>query len=72
MFFCPTCANMLHVENTLEKETRFFCQTCPYVCKVKTTITNDVPIKKKEVEQIMGDAFAKAPVTSGIQIRNFT
>ena len=30
VFFCPTCANMLLVENEINGM-RLFCQTCPYV-----------------------------------------
>ena len=30
VFFCPTCANMLLVENEINGM-RLYCQTCPYV-----------------------------------------
>lgn len=54
MLFCPTCSNLLLVEATMDRLTRWYCQTCPYVCSVKHKLMHDVEIKKKQVDDVMG------------------
>jgi len=54
MHFCPNCSNLLLVEVT--SCVRFFCQTCPYVCNVTKPIYSELPLVKKEVDDVMGGA----------------
>ena len=53
MLFCPTCANILLTEKTIN-DFRFFCKTCPYVFKVTQTIENIVHLDRKEVDDVLG------------------
>jgi len=63
--FCPTCANVLLVENGPGNRMRFYCQTCPYVFRIDQKISNKMPLERKKVDDIMGDALANAPETEG-------
>jgi DNA-directed RNA polymerase subunit M/transcription elongation factor TFIIS len=50
--FCPTCGNMLLLENM--GEFRFYCQSCPYVQNIVRAISTGVQLKKKEVQSVRG------------------
>ncbi len=55
LMFCPTCANILAVEegpNCL----RFSCSTCPYVHNITKRIENRTYPKLKEVTVVDDDA----------------
>lgn len=53
--YCPTCANLLLVELTeAYKNLQYFCQTCPYVYTIDKRITRSIPLKKKEVDDVLG------------------
>lgn len=40
MLFCPTCANLLMVEEAPECGLRYSCNTCPYIYSIKSTVTS--------------------------------
>eukprot|EP00244_Chara_vulgaris_P006643 TRINITY_DN2513_c0_g1_i1.p2 TRINITY_DN2513_c0_g1~~TRINITY_DN2513_c0_g1_i1.p2 ORF type:complete len:111 (-),score=24.68 TRINITY_DN2513_c0_g1_i1:133-465(-) len=55
MEFCPTCANLVLVEFAKEGgQLRYFCQTCPYVYNIDRKVSKKLPIKKKEVDDVLG------------------
>ena len=57
MLFCPTCANILLTEKTLN-DFRFFCKTCPYVFVVEQKFENKMHLDRKEVDDVLGGAEA--------------
>mmetsp|Transcript_17518 Transcript_17518/g.45818 ORF Transcript_17518/g.45818 Transcript_17518/m.45818 type:complete len:112 (-) Transcript_17518:170-505(-) len=57
LIFCPTCGNILTLqERSLVEENRFYCMTCPYVQVIEAPVaighTNQ---DKKEVAHLIGD-----------------
>lgn len=40
MLFCPTCANLLMVEEAPACGLRYACNTCPYIYDIKSTVTS--------------------------------
>lgn len=63
LLFCPTCANILEVE---EGPTcyRFSCATCPYIYNITKRISNRTYPKLKEVDDVLGGAAAWENVDS--------
>lgn len=61
--FCPTCANILVVQ---EGPTgfRFVCCTCPFVHNIRHKISSRVYPKQKEVDDVLGGAAAWENVES--------
>mmetsp|Transcript_41299 Transcript_41299/g.54288 ORF Transcript_41299/g.54288 Transcript_41299/m.54288 type:complete len:106 (+) Transcript_41299:125-442(+) len=57
MLFCPTCGNLLLVENS-PTGMRFFCQTCPYIYAIHQKVSKKIPLKRKEVDDVLGGAAA--------------
>ena len=57
MLFCPTCANMLLIEDT-KIELRFYCKSCPYIFVVTETIENKMQLEVKEVDDVLGGSDA--------------
>ena len=57
LMFCPTCANILSVEEG-PNCFRFSCSTCPYVQNIKSKISNRTYPKLKEVDDVLGGAAA--------------
>lgn len=55
--FCPTCANILGVEEG-PKSLRFACSTCPYVHNITKRIGNRIYPKLKEVDDVLGGSAA--------------
>ena len=52
MLFCPTCGNILLLEN-VSGALRFFCKTCPYVFNVNQKIKRiETFDDKKEVDLV--------------------
>ena len=52
MLFCPSCANLLLIEN--EDGQDFFCQTCPYTYNIQKRVIflielNGTQSKKKSI-----------------------
>uniref|UniRef100_A0A2A4JH80 DNA-directed RNA polymerase subunit n=1 Tax=Heliothis virescens TaxID=7102 RepID=A0A2A4JH80_HELVI len=64
MLFCPTCANVLMVEEGPESGLRYACNTCPYVYNVKRKVSSRTFPKLKELDYIMGGAAAWENVDS--------
>lgn len=64
MLFCPTCANLLLIEQS-SNEYRFFCKTCPYIFPVQYKIENKVHLKRKQVDDVLGgkDSWANVAQT---------
>ncbi|CAM6023129.1 unnamed protein product [Sphagnum balticum] len=55
MEFCPTCANLLLIENArMGKPLRFFCPTCPYIFPIERKISKKLVLKQKEVADVLG------------------
>ncbi|CAM6129086.1 unnamed protein product [Calypogeia fissa] len=68
MEFCSTCANLLLVEHaSLGRLLRFFCPTCPYVYSIERKISKKLPLKQKEVDDVLGgeDAWKNVDRTEG-------
>lgn len=57
MHFCPTCGNLLLLEST-DGTLRFYCQTCPYIYNLKATVSSEVPLEHKAVDDVLGGAEA--------------
>jgi len=55
VYFCPYCANMLLIEYGREGATRFYCQTCAYVCPIPRKLTKTFHLKRKAVDDVLGD-----------------
>ncbi|GAM25119.1 hypothetical protein SAMD00019534_082940, partial [Acytostelium subglobosum LB1] len=49
MLFCPSCANMLLVENG-DMGVRFYCPTCPYIFNINNKVVSKVPLRRKQIE----------------------
>ncbi|PRW32558.1 transcription factor S [Chlorella sorokiniana] len=64
LVFCPTCGNLLLVENH-DGQNIYACQTCPYVYYIDREISKSVPLKRKEVEPVLGgeEEWKNAPRT---------
>jgi DNA-directed RNA polymerase III subunit RPC11 len=68
--FCPSCANMLLVTTNAGGDSspclKLICQTCPYTYDVKTTLRDDVPVTRKEVDDVLGgdDAWKNVDKTT--------
>jgi len=57
LMFCPTCANILQVEegpNCL----RFSCSTCPYIHNIGKRIGSRTYPKLKQVDDVLGGSAA--------------
>jgi DNA-directed RNA polymerase III subunit RPC11 len=54
--FCPTCANMLLVEQTSSSNMRFFCQACPYVHNIYNLSAENLRLDRKKADFIIGSA----------------
>ena len=57
--FCPSCANMLLVTTNAAGADaspclKLICQTCPYAYDVTKTLRDDVPVTRKEVDDVLG------------------
>ena len=53
MHFCPLCGNMLLMEEG-GHGMRFCCPTCPYLHNLRRVYSSKVPIKKKQVDDVLG------------------
>lgn len=63
MLFCPTCGNLLLVEESATC-LRFSCSTCPYISNIKRKISTRIYPKLKEVDHVMGGSAAWENVDS--------
>ncbi|KAF2757879.1 hypothetical protein EJ05DRAFT_370535 [Pseudovirgaria hyperparasitica] len=73
LLFCPVCSNLLTVSkmpvNPLWPEesgkNRFECRTCPYMFMITQRMMERKPMKRKEVEDVLGgeDAWANVDKT---------
>lgn len=64
LVFCPTCGNILGVEEGPASYMRLACSSCPYVYNItKCTSTRTYP-RLKEVDDVLGGAAAWANVDS--------
>lgn len=57
LMFCPTCANILGVEETVNC-LRFACNTCPYVYNISRRMGTRTYPKLKEADDVLGGAAA--------------
>jgi len=64
LLFCPTCANILEVEEGRSASYRFSCSTCPYVYNITKRISNRTYTTLKEVDDVLGGAAAWENVDS--------
>lgn len=62
-YFCPTCANLLIVEESSEGM-RFSCVTCPYVFPIKKRVSYKIYPKLKALDDVLGGADAWKNVDS--------
>lgn len=58
LFFCPTCGNLLFIEEDTVGRNRFSCSTCPYICHINRKVSNRTYPKLKEVDHVMGGTAA--------------
>lgn len=63
LLFCPTCSNILLVEEGLDGF-RFACNTCPYVHNIKQKISSRKYPRLKDVDDVLGGAAAWENVDS--------
>lgn len=47
LLFCPTCANLLLIEESAQGYLRFSCNTCPYISKIDRKLSSKVYPKLK-------------------------
>ena len=65
LLFCPTCSNVLSVEEASgETLYRFACPTCPYVYNISKKVGSKVYPKLKEVDDVLGGKAAWENVDS--------
>jgi len=64
LFFCPTCGNLLLIEEDTLGRNRYSCNTCPYICHINRKISNRTYPKLKEVDHVMGGSAAWENVDS--------
>lgn len=62
LLFCPTCGNVLHVEEYTAL--RFSCNTCPYIFNIARKVSNRTYPKLKEVDDVLGGSAAWENVDS--------
>ncbi|XP_045110240.1 DNA-directed RNA polymerase III subunit RPC10-like isoform X1 [Portunus trituberculatus] len=63
LYFCPTCANLLIVEES-PQGMRFSCVTCPYVFPIKRCVSYKIYPKLKALDDVLGGAAAWKNVDS--------
>ncbi|XP_071519495.1 DNA-directed RNA polymerase III subunit RPC10 [Panulirus ornatus] len=63
LYFCPTCANLLIVEEG-SLGMRFSCVTCPYVFPVKRCVSYKIYPKLKALDDVLGGSAAWKNVDS--------
>ncbi|XP_076249626.1 RNA polymerase III subunit K [Calliopsis andreniformis] len=63
LMFCPTCGNVLRVEEALAG-LRFACNTCPYVFNIARRVSSRTYPKLKEVDDVLGGSAAWENVDS--------
>ena len=61
--FCPTCGNLLAVEEG-PRGYRFACNTCPYIQNVTKKVSSVQYPKMKEVDDVLGGQSAWENVDS--------
>lgn len=65
LLFCPTCANVLVVEEgTGSSSYQFACKTCPFIYSITKKISDKRYPKLKEVDDVLGGESAWANVDS--------
>ncbi|KAJ1957999.1 putative Rpc11-DNA-directed RNA polymerase III subunit C11 [Linderina pennispora] len=66
MHFCPSCSNLLLVENGVGEngETCLVCQTCPYQFPIRRQMISRTILKRKEVDDVLGGEEAWKNVDS--------
>ena len=62
LMFCPTCANILQVDEGNHSQLRFSCSTCPYVHNIAKRIGSRTYPKLKEV--LITNSFWKSSFKS--------
>ncbi|KAL7753410.1 RNA polymerase III C11 subunit [Sorochytrium milnesiophthora] len=63
LIFCPSCGNMLLIHNNADEQ-RFFCQSCPYIYPITQAMRTRTPMKRKEVDDVLGGEKAWQNVDS--------
>ena len=53
MLFCPSCSNILLIEET-SSDFRFYCKTCPYIYLVEEKFHVKMSLDRKEIDDVMG------------------
>ena len=71
MHFCPPCGNLLQLESDAGR-LRFYCQTCAYVFALKATVSSEVPLEHKAVDDVLGgpEAWKNADQTDAVRRRH--
>ncbi|XP_047138405.1 DNA-directed RNA polymerase III subunit RPC10 [Hydra vulgaris] len=65
LLFCPTCANVLVVEEASGSSSfRFACKTCPFIYDIVKKISDKRYTKLKEVDDVLGGEDAWKNVDS--------
>lgn len=65
MQFCPTCANVLLIEDG-SSGLRFFCQTCPYIFNITSKVTKKLVLKHRPVETIDDSSWETMDTTDAL------
>ena len=68
MFFCPTCGNILLLDQDVEIGCHMACQTCEFKAAFTKKIMKSNELKLKTVDEIIGGkaAWAAVPKTEGL------
>lgn len=67
MLFCPTCGNILLIEQSANVF-RYFCKTCPYIFNIPQTIKTITEYKHTEEDVVFGgkEAWANVAKTDAV------
>ncbi|CEM08106.1 unnamed protein product [Vitrella brassicaformis CCMP3155] len=53
--FCPTCANILLVDQQhLGSNLRFYCRSCPYVFRITEKVTRKTTFEQRKRDEVFG------------------
>eukprot|EP00927_Polykrikos_kofoidii_P076015 TRINITY_DN72639_c0_g1_i1.p1 TRINITY_DN72639_c0_g1~~TRINITY_DN72639_c0_g1_i1.p1 ORF type:complete len:110 (-),score=15.33 TRINITY_DN72639_c0_g1_i1:59-388(-) len=56
--FCPTCANLLIIEQGRRATVAFRCRTCPYIYKIEEKLTAKHMLPRRAVDDVLGGSEA--------------
>lgn len=67
MLFCPTCANVLMVEEGPESGLRYACNTCPYIYNIRRKVSSRTFPKLKVTILILHHLDSESPFSKFVE-----